>query len=145
MLTGEIMRRDVTVVREDDHVLLAARAMRENDVGFLPVVDDRGVVLGVLTDRDIVVRGCVDDVPLSSLAVATVMTRRATVCTADEPVSAAVSRMRAHHITRVVVVDAEKRPVGVLSLSDIAQYDNPARTGRTLRTVTERKYAPERP
>jgi CBS domain-containing protein len=145
MRCSEIMRRDVTIIREDDDVLAAARAMREKDVGFLPVVDARGVVAGVLTDRDIVVRGCLDDAPLSQRSIAGVMTRGAIVCGPDEPVGAAAARMRFHRFTRIVIVDEMQRPIGVLSLSDLAQYENPSRTGRTLRRIAERKYVPERP
>jgi CBS domain-containing protein len=136
------MRRDVSVVREEESLLVAARLMREHDIGFLPVVDARGALAGVLTDRDLVVRGCVDDAPPSQIAIASVMTRGAMTCRPDDPITLAESRMRTHRVTRVVIVEAHRAPIGVLSLSDISQYQQPSRIGRIFRRIAERKYAP---
>jgi CBS domain-containing protein len=74
-----------------------------------------------------------------------VMTVGAISCRPSHSVAHAERQMRSHHLTRVVIVDADDRLLGILSLSDVAQYVRPSRVGRTVRTVAERKYAPERP
>jgi CBS domain-containing protein len=139
------MKREVHAVADGDDALVAARIMRDHDVGFLPVCDVNGRVIGVLTDRDLAIRVCAEDSPPATRRVCAVMTGAVISCRPTQTVSHAERLMRRHHLTRVVVVDDENRPVGVVSLSDVAQYAAPARVGRTLRTVTERKYAPERP
>ena len=53
--------------------------------------------------------------------------------------------MHRHHVTRIIVVDEQTRPVGIVNLSDVAKCEAPSRVGRSLRMVTERQYAPERP
>ena len=77
--------------------------------------------------------------------VAAVMTPDPATCRADQSVALAVRRMRAHRLTRLPIVDEDGCLLGVLSLSDIAQYVRHGRAGRTLAKVAERKYAPERP
>ena len=145
MRCQQIMKRDVRAVAEIDAALVAARIMREHDVGFLPVCDEAGRVVGVLTDRDLALRVCAEDSRPAATPVGSVMTRGAISCRPMQPVSHAERLMRQHHLTRIMVVDDENRPVGVISLSDIAQYEPASRVGRTLHTVAQRKYAPERP
>lgn len=141
MLCQEIMHRRVCTVRESDEIALAARTMREENVGFVPVLDSDDVVIGVLTDRDIVVRACVGpDDPRRAL-VASAMSRDVVACRPGDTVEAAERKMRERRITRLVVIDEDGMLAGVISLSDIAQYDAPGRVGRTLQAIAERKYA----
>lgn len=141
----EIMRRPVHTAFEGDTVLVAARTMRDADVGILPVRDAREVIVGVLTDRDIATRVCAEAVDPVTALVRNVMTRAVIACRPTDPVTKAVALMRRHKVTRIIVVDERSAAVGVLSLSDVAQYERPAKIGRTLQIVAERKYAPERP
>jgi CBS domain-containing protein len=141
MLCQEIMHRRVCSVRETDSVALVARTMREEDVGFVPVLDSDDVVVGVLTDRDIVVRACVGPVDPRTVLVGTVMSREVVTCRPTESVENAERKMRERRVTRLAIVDGEGALVGVLSLSDIAQYDAPGRVGRTFQAIAERKYA----
>ena len=119
--------------------------MRELEIGFLPVCDRSGITVGVVTDRDIVTRACALDEDLHTTPVRRIMTSAVLACRPDEPISRAESRMRRHRVTRLVVTDPLRRALGVVSLSDLAQYERPSAIGRTLRGVAQRKYAPERP
>lgn len=151
LLCGEVLRRPVVYVSVNDTVAAAARAMREADVGFLAVCEDDGrKLVGVLTDRDIVTRACVvdDGASLATTAVKWIMTKSPLTVRTDDSVTKALRLMRKHQVSRLIVLsDAPDpdEPLGIVSLSDIAQYEKPARIGRTLRAITERKYAPERP
>lgn len=145
MRCDEIMKRDVRTVREDADVASAARLMRDADVGFLPVCGADGRVVGVITDRDIAVRVCASDLAASRTKVTDVMTRAALSCEPTHTLAHAESLMREHRVTRVLVVDEAGVPAGVVSLSDLAQYEPTSRIGHVVRDVTERKYAPERP
>ena len=145
MQCQQIMKRNVHAVADVDNVLVAARIMRDQDVGFLPVCDEAGRVVGVLTDRDLAVRVCAEDSRPAATPVGAVMTRGAISCRPTQNVRHAERLMSHHHLTRIIVVDEQDRPLGVVSLSDVAQYERPSRVGLTVRTVAERKYAPERP
>lgn len=135
------MHRRVCTVRESDTVALLARMMRDEEVGFVPVLDERGAVVGIVTDRDVVVRGCVGADDPRGLPVGSVMSRGAITCAPDDEVEAALHTMRQRRISRILVLDRDGAVAGVLSLSDIAMYDAPSRVGRTLQGIVERKYA----
>jgi len=142
LLCGHIQQRPVAAILDDAEIADAIRIMREGNVGFLPVLEAMTrAVVGVVTDRDLITRAAC----APGVRIADVMTRDAVAVRPDEPVTRALHLMKRHRITRVVVVDSERRPLGVLSLSDIAQYAKPSRIGRTLRVIAERKYGPERP
>ena len=142
MRCEEIMRRDLVTLTPDATVLAAADRMREADVGFLPVCDSQGRLVGVLTDRDIVVRACAPGVDLATTTVAHVMTTVVVTCRAKSSLSSAERAMRKNRKPRLPVVDSNGRLAGVLSLSDVVQYETARRTGRILFDVSQRKYDP---
>lgn len=141
----EIMRQPVHNVTEASTVQTAARLMRDADIGLLPVCDAHGVVVGIITDRDITARVCATNDPPAQTAVSRAMSRGVIACHPDDPVVKAERLMREHRITRILITDPSGRPVGIISLSDLVQYEPAGRVKRTLQTIAERKYAPERP
>lgn len=141
MLCQEIMHRHVCSVRDTDRVALVARTMRDEDVGFVPVLDSDDVLVGVVTDRDIVVRACVGVDDPREVLVGNVMSRGVVVCRTTDSVEDAERKLRERRVTRLPIVDDAGALVGVLSLSDIAQYESPGRVGRTFQAIAERKYA----
>lgn len=125
-------------------VASAARRMRDEEISFLPVVDERGIVVGVVTGRDIAIRVTANDGP-STTRIADVMTPEPIACRAEHDLAHVEALMKRHHLTRILVTTDEGSLEGVVSLSDIAQYAPPSKTGRLLQSVSQRKYAPERP
>jgi CBS domain-containing protein len=142
MRCGEVMRRDVIVVTPETTVLAAAQRMRESNLGFLPVCANDGMLVGVLTDRDIVLRVCAAGLDLEGTLVADVMTQGPITCRARGSLEIAERIMRTKRKARLPVVDRRGHLVGVLSLSDVAQYESPRRTGQILFDVSQRKYDP---
>jgi len=140
----EVMKRNVHSIREHDSLQKAAQLMREQDVGFLPVLNRDGILVGVVTDRDIVIRGCENDDCPSATPIRDVMTLEAITCRPEDLISHAEALMSEHRISRLPIVDRGAL-VGITSLSDLAQYDLPVRIGKTVQRIAERKYAPERP
>ncbi|KYF92956.1 hypothetical protein BE20_10580 [Sorangium cellulosum] len=140
MLCKEIMKREIQCVMTSDTIQTAARKMRDANVGFLPVCDDEGKVLGTLTDRDLAIRVLADSRPLSTKA-GDVMTRAVVACRPDDEVHRAEQLMGQHHKSRVLCTDADGRLVGIISLSDIAQREDDKNTAQTVRRVTEREAA----
>ena len=136
MLTRELMSADVRAVTPRDTVADAARAMREAEVGMLPVVDTRETMrlVGVITDRDIATR-CVAERHAATCLVRDHMTDEgiATVspdATADEVLAA----VTIHRVRRLPVVDAG-RVVGVVALADVAARMGPAQHGKLARVL----------
>ncbi len=96
----------------------AAELMRERDVGDVLVVED-GELLGIVTDRDIVVRAIATDGDLEG-EVGAICSSDLTTVSPDDPLDAARDRMRKRAVRRVPVVDEEGAPVGIVSLGDLA-------------------------
>jgi CBS domain-containing protein len=137
----EIMKRDVEYVAPADTVQVAARRMREANVGFLPVCDSSRKVLGAITDRDIALRIVADSRPPTT-AVGDVMTREVVACRPGDDVRRAEELMGKQHKSRMIVADEEWRLLGVISLSDIAQVEDAPRASQTMKQVTEREARP---
>lgn len=121
MKIKEIMTVDVATLDPDATVEEAARLMRDARVGFAPVVSN-GMVLGVLTDRDIVVRAAAKGHHLRVAKVLDILTPGAVHCGEDEDVKAAAALMAENHVRRIIVVKPDNRLAGVLTLSDIAAH-----------------------
>jgi CBS domain-containing protein len=105
-------------VEDSATVFDAARAMRDEDIGVVIVVN-HGSIRGVLTDRDVVVRAVAEGRDPKSIKVGEIVSEDVATVTPDEPVDKVVSLMREKAIRRVPVVDGG-RPVGVVSLGDLA-------------------------
>lgn len=138
MLCKQIMKRDIVCVRSDDSVQSAASSMRDDNIGFLPVCDASGRVVGTITDRDIALRIVADELPADT-PVELAMTREVVACAPSDDVHRAEQLMGRYKKSRIMCVDDFGRPVGVISLSDIAQHASSEQTARTMRRVTTRE------
>jgi len=138
MLCSEIMKLDVECVSPKTSLREAARAMRDRNIGFLPVCDEERRSIGVVTDRDIAVRaiaeGCGDSTPVE-----TIMTREVVSCRPEDELRHAHELMARHRKSRIVCVDRRGRVKGVISLSDLADLDE-LEGGSTLREVSAREH-----
>ncbi|MBX3263882.1 MAG: CBS domain-containing protein [Labilithrix sp.] len=145
MLCRELMRTPVVSSHLDAPASQTAALMRTRKLGFIPVCDERGRVVGTVTDRDLAIRVLAECQSASSarLLASTplryVMTPGPITCLPDDELELAEDLMRRYHKSRIVCVDAERRPVGVISLSDIARRDRADRVGELLRAITERE------
>ena len=117
----DIMTYDVEVVRPDVPVTSAAEAMRALDIGAIPVCDGRHMV-GILTDRDIVVRTIADRRDAQSMLVADVMTADVVYGFEDDLMEEAALKMVERRIRRLPVLNQDKRLVGIVSLGDLAAH-----------------------
>jgi CBS domain-containing protein len=100
-------------------VAVAARAMRENDIGDIIVLDGDHLV-GILTDRDIVVRAVAEDKDPITTAVGEICSRELTTVQSTDSVGSAVRLMREKALRRLPVVDDHGTVVGIVSLGDVA-------------------------
>src|SRR5689334_16868798 len=138
MRCEDIMKTNPRWVYPETTVETAAAAMRDAGIGFLPVCDAGGYVLGAITDRDLAIRIVARGLPATT-QVGAVMTASVVACTADEDIKRVEDRMAQGQVSRLMCVDGVGRLVGVVSLSDIAAHDRAGRAGRTLKKVAERE------
>jgi len=112
--------------------------MRDTNVGFLPICDDSGRILGAVTDRDLAIRLVADDRP-GSTPVEQLMTREIVTCRPGDDIREAQRLMGEKHKSRMMCVDEAGHLVGVISLSDIAKLEDQAGAAATMRKVSERE------
>ena len=122
----EIMTRDPRTVEADDPIVEAARIMRDSDIGDVIVLQG-GEVGGIVTDRDIVVRGVAEGRDGGSTSVGDVFTSGVEAIAPNDSVDDALRKMRDADIRRLPVVD-NGRPVGIISLGDLAVEREPDST-----------------
>lgn len=139
MRCKEAMTIGLRVLPTSATVRDAALTMRENSLGFLPICDPDGRLVGVITDRDIAVRVAPFDRPPGSVAVTEVMTGRPVVCGPDEHIETAEARMIHRGVSRIMVVDEQGFPLGIISLTDILLKDRGGRALDTAREVLSRE------
>jgi CBS domain-containing protein len=119
MQIQEIMTPNPEMLSVDASLMDAAEKMKDLNVGMMPVEKGSSVV-GILTDRDIVVRGIAENRNPDQTKVSDIMSTDVVTCPADSSVEDAVQAMEQHKVRRLVITDRSGKPSGVVSLGDIA-------------------------
>ena len=119
---ADVMTRGVRTMTPNDTVVVAAQAMDELNVGVIPVCEGEKLV-GMVTDRDIVVRGVAQQRDPQATRLADVMSSSVRTAHEDDDVDEVLSEMSRSQIRRLPVVDQNERLVGIISLGDIAAKD----------------------
>ncbi len=132
----EVMTREVEVVHPEDTLRNVAEQMRTLNVGAIPVCEGQKLQ-GIITDRDIVVRAISQGIDPNSTPISRVMTDEVEYIFADEDVGVAAQRMQEEQIRRLLVVDRDKKLVGILSLGDLSEAMGEKEAGRTLEAISE--------
>jgi len=135
MKVADVMTAQVATARPTDTVREIASVMANVDSGAVPVVAD-GKVLGLITDRDIVLRVVAVGGDLDAKA-QDVMTPDVQSCSEDDNVADAAAQMASHQIRRLVVTGDKGKLVGILSLGDIALDYGAKQVGKTLEEISE--------
>ena len=132
----EVMTRDVEVINPNDTVRDAAEKMRSLDVGPLPVCDGQRIV-GMITDRDIVVRAIALGKDPNSTQVSDAMSPGIEYCFDDDDSEDVLNRMKDEQIRRFIVVDHDKKLVGIVSLGDLSGEVSEHKVGEALEGISE--------
>lgn len=135
MKVSEVMTRDVQTIRPDQRVQEAASFMLSADTGSIPVTDgDR--VIGMITDRDIAVRGVAKgygpDTPVRELMSDDIVCARA-----DDDIEDVASRMSEAQVRRLPVIDENERLCGIVSLGDLSREGDEDSANEALEGVSE--------
>ena len=137
MRVKELMTADVKCCAEYNTLNTAAQMMWDNDIGCVPVIDKNGCAVGMLTDRDICMSAYIQGVPLTGAQVTSAMSKELFSCSPEDNIAAAEKMMKANQIHRLLVLDAERHPVGLLSLNDIAREGAHEAEMKTARQVSD--------
>ena len=131
---ADVMTRDLVSIGKDATLQDAAAKMAKEDIGSLPVTDGKKLV-GVVTDRDIVVR-CVAKGAAASAKVSDAMTKDVTTCASSSDVHAAARLMGDKQIRRLYVMDAGEL-VGVVALGDLATEAPVEDAAKALKKISQ--------
>lgn len=119
----EVMTREVQTCQTNDPVEKAAIIMERSDVGSVPVVDQDGRLTGIMTDRDIVLRGVAKNKDLRMTTCGELMTGEVKCCEPHTEIHEAANMLAQHQIRRLPVVDNQGRLVGICAIGDLAVRD----------------------
>jgi CBS domain-containing protein len=135
MKVKEIMTRLVTVLPPDAMLAEVARTMRDQDIGAIPIAD-RDRLVGMVTDRDLVVRAVAEGADTRELTARDVMSSGVRYCLEDQSVDEVLSQMGDLQVRRLPVLDAQHKLVGVVSLGDASQRRE-AKAGDALKEISQ--------
>lgn len=136
MRVAEAMTRDVCLAKPDQSIVEAAKMMADEDCGVLPVEENDRLV-GMITDRDIVVRGLAHGADPNT-KVRDVMSTEVKYCYEDDEVEDVAQNMGDLQVRRLPVVSrGDKRLVGIVSLGDIATTEEQDKAGDALSSISE--------
>jgi CBS domain-containing protein len=134
MRARDIMTREPECCHADQTAQEAAQVMRDRDCGCVPIVDDAGSVIGIVTDRDLAVRGIALGKD-SNTSLSGLMTPGAASCGPDDDLRDLEQKMAELQVRRIPIVDTSGRCLGIVSQADIA------RASATDSPVTEQEIA----
>ena len=132
----DVMTANPTCVSEKDTVRDAARIMAKQDTGVVPVVNGKKVV-GIITDRDIVVRLVAEGKDANSAKVVDAMSKQIKSIREDAGVDEALQLMSSAQVRRIPVVNASDELVGIVSMGDISKTDQDNKVGRAIESISQ--------
>jgi CBS domain-containing protein len=135
MKIREIMTTNVECVPPDTGIQQLANKMKTLDVGFVPICENDRLA-GTVTDRDIVVRCLAEGKDAGTCKASDIMTKEVFWSFADQDVKDVAKRMREKDVRRMLILNRDKRLVGVVSIGDIAKVEE-KETGKTLKDIAE--------
>jgi len=135
----EVMTTNPVCCLPSESLSTVAKMMRDDDIGSVPVIESEQSrkLIGIVTDRDLVVQVMAYACDPKSSKVSDVMTRQIYSCHVDDDLMKAVDTMAEHQLRRLPVVDLDGRIVGIISQADIAiRVDQPEETGKLVRDIS---------
>lgn len=139
MKCSEVMTKDPSCCLPTDTVFEAARLMKSEDVGPIPVVDDKEArtLAGIVTDRDLTLKIVAEGLDPKSKKVKDVMTTDVVTCGPDDNANQALELMETHQVRRIPIVDENKRLVGIIAQADVAtRMKGQQKTGEVVKEIS---------
>jgi CBS domain-containing protein len=136
MLVKDVMESRLEVVAPNQSLVEAAKKMRDEDIGSLPVVEDAKLI-GMITDRDIVIRCVADGADPKATTVGEATTRDVVHCRVDQSIEDASKIMASAKVRRLPVIDQDRNLVGIVALADISREGSVPKAGDALHEISE--------
>ena len=125
MNASEVMHRSVRTCSVRDTLDRIARVMWEQDCGCVPLVDDAGKCVAIITDRDVCMAAYTQGQPLDRIVAESAASRSVTAVHENATIESIEALMRDRQIRRIPVVDDAGRPIGMITLNDLVMHAHP--------------------
>ena len=132
----ELMTENPRTVNASTPVVEAARIMRDDDVGLVPIVEG-GRLTGTLTDRDIAIRVVAEERGLNSTTVREIASTDLVTIDPDQDLDEALRLMAQHQVRRLPVVEEDGRLVGIVAQADVARHGDDRETGQVVEQISQ--------
>jgi CBS domain-containing protein len=132
----EIMTSNPSTIESDKSVADAARIMKQEDAGVVPVTEN-GRLTGMVTDRDIAIRVVAEGKNAQSTPVREVASKNLVTVDPQQDLDEALRLMAEHQVRRLPVVEEDGRLVGVVAQADVARHGDDAKTGQVVQEISE--------
>ena len=136
----DVMTKDVVTCTPENTIAEVARLMKTEDIGPVLIVDNEQskTLVGIVTDRDIVVKAIADGKDVKTTRVGDVMSKKLVTCRADDDVDVAMKAMAQFQLRRIPVVGENMKLLGIISQADVAtRVDAPEKTGEVVKEISE--------
>ncbi len=136
----DVMTKDVVTCTPENTIAEVARLMKTEDIGPVLIVDNEQskTLVGIVTDRDIVVKAIADGKDVKTTRVGDVMSKKLVTCRADDDVDVAMKSMAQFQLRRIPVVGENMKLLGIISLAYVAtRVDAPEKTGEVVKEISE--------
>lgn len=140
MKCKEIMTKDPVCCLPDDEVQKAAKLMKDEDVGVIPIIEDEDTktLLGIVTDRDLALRVVAEGRDIAVTRIKDVMTTGAVSCRPDDDLQKALDAMEENQVRRIPVVDHNQTIVGIIAQADVAtRLSEPKKTAEVVEEISK--------
>ena len=137
MKVKECMCNNVQYIMPESKIYEAAKMMNQYHIGAIPVCNNDKNVCGIITDRDIILRGIACDKDVKQTPVSEIMTSNVWTCKQDDDMQNAQQQMSQNQIRRLPVCDNNNKLVGMLTLGNLAQNDNKLGQTQVCNTIGE--------
>jgi len=132
----DLMTSNPSTIEADKTVVDAAKLMRDEDAGLIPIVEGQKLA-GTITDRDIAIRVVAEGKDPQSSTVRDVMTSRLVTVDPDQDLDEALRLMAEHQVRRLPVVEEDGKLVGIVAQADIARHTSDEQTGEVVQRISQ--------
>ena len=136
MRVKDCMCGEVCWVKPDTKVSEIAKIMNQNHIGCVPVCDDKNSLVGIITDRDIILRTIACDKDVNTTNASEIMTCNVCTCSKEDDIYDAELKMANNQIRRLPVCDEKNHVIGIITLGDLAQNDVQLGTQQVCDTIS---------
>jgi CBS domain-containing protein len=135
----DVMTKDLVWCLRDESVVNAAKLMKSQNIGSIPVIQNESTrtLVGIVTDRDLALQVVAEGHDPKTVQVKDVMSRAIVTCYPEDDVHLALKAMAEHQLRRIPVVDYENRVVGIIAQADIAtRINEPEKTAAVVKEIS---------